>query len=553
MSVKEQGLTEKPIALPDAPAVSGLSERQLQILGMLRAGKVNKEIASELGIGLGTVKQHVVALFKKLNVRNRAMAVSRGADLLLESRKPLLDRVLLEYRPCVVLSLVLDGNGDSLHGAGRRLQQTMAACAFDHDAIFLARQQNGGDLIFGIQGSSEAMVLEALRAAHQVAQGTLASDELAGIGLHGGIEAGLAVASMYRSGGWSGDAIASSAIAKARALADEAKPGQLCSDEIIDELLSVLGPTPNHIFASPLPFDALRDIPWRFSSAETDPHPLFGRDEELTLLKQEIERAAHGSGGKRIHIEGETGMGKSSLCRAAARHVAGLGGESHFFFCQAVGGENLIHDLADGKVISAATLPALLAVKSNRQPALWILDDSHLISADTLADIARLPLSDGQLLLLTGRRQPELAASCDLKLHLSRISSADTRRIVGQYLRDSDGQVGGIAELAAGVPLFATELAKANVGLPLSLRIVVGGRLDRLNLDRLLMRQVAATPGAWSLTQLVTNMGENRKKVAEAAEQALAAGVLKRDSEDRFHFSHPLLRQTVLHAEVEKF
>ncbi|CAG0983112.1 partial Putative HTH-type transcriptional regulator YhjB, partial [Rhodocyclaceae bacterium] len=52
----------------DAPVLTG---RQRQILELLRAGKVNKEIANELGIGLGTVKQHVVAIFKKLKVRNR--------------------------------------------------------------------------------------------------------------------------------------------------------------------------------------------------------------------------------------------------------------------------------------------------------------------------------------------------------------------------------------------------------------------------------------------------------------------------------------------------
>jgi len=157
------------------------------------------------------------------------------------------------------------------------------------------------------------------------------------------------------------------------------------------------------------------------------------------------------------------------------------------------------------------------------------------------------------LLLLTSRRQPELAAACDLKLPLSRLSASDTRRIVRQHLRGDDGQAESIAELAAGVPLFAAELAKANGDQPLSLRIVVGGRMDRLNLDRLLMRHVAHPPGAWSLAQLATSMGENRKMVAAAAEYALAAGVLKRDSEDNFHYSHPLLRQVVLEAEVEKF
>lgn len=61
---------------PDAP----LSGRQREILRLIALGKSNKEIASELGLATGTVKQHVYALFRKLGVRNRTTAVARGAE-----------------------------------------------------------------------------------------------------------------------------------------------------------------------------------------------------------------------------------------------------------------------------------------------------------------------------------------------------------------------------------------------------------------------------------------------------------------------------------------
>jgi len=67
---------------------SDLTPRQLQILKLLQEGKPNKELCEELGIGLGTVKQHLVALFKKLNVKNRAMAVSLASDLRLGQEAP---------------------------------------------------------------------------------------------------------------------------------------------------------------------------------------------------------------------------------------------------------------------------------------------------------------------------------------------------------------------------------------------------------------------------------------------------------------------------------
>ena len=45
------------------------------MLNCLREGKSNKQIAYELGLSEGTVKIHVTAIFKSLNVKNRTQAV----------------------------------------------------------------------------------------------------------------------------------------------------------------------------------------------------------------------------------------------------------------------------------------------------------------------------------------------------------------------------------------------------------------------------------------------------------------------------------------------
>ena len=65
----------------EAQALS-LSVRQQQILELLAQGKSNKEIASELQIEYGTVKQHLFVLFRKLNVTSRAKAALIAANLL---------------------------------------------------------------------------------------------------------------------------------------------------------------------------------------------------------------------------------------------------------------------------------------------------------------------------------------------------------------------------------------------------------------------------------------------------------------------------------------
>lgn len=59
-----------------------LSERQKQILSLLSDGKSNKEISTDLQITPGTVKQHMVMLFRKLGVNSRAKAVTAARSLM---------------------------------------------------------------------------------------------------------------------------------------------------------------------------------------------------------------------------------------------------------------------------------------------------------------------------------------------------------------------------------------------------------------------------------------------------------------------------------------
>ncbi len=55
---------------------SALSARELDILAHLSAGKSNKLIARDAGIGVGTVKYHINNILAKLNVASRTEAAS---------------------------------------------------------------------------------------------------------------------------------------------------------------------------------------------------------------------------------------------------------------------------------------------------------------------------------------------------------------------------------------------------------------------------------------------------------------------------------------------
>jgi LuxR family maltose regulon positive regulatory protein len=63
------------------PLIEALTERELEVLWMLAAGKRNQEIADELVVTLHTVKKHVTHTFEKLGVANRTQAVARARQL----------------------------------------------------------------------------------------------------------------------------------------------------------------------------------------------------------------------------------------------------------------------------------------------------------------------------------------------------------------------------------------------------------------------------------------------------------------------------------------
>ena len=58
-----------------------LTERQVEVLQLLSQGKPNKRIGRALGISEGTVKIHLAAIFRALNVRNRTEAVVAAQTL----------------------------------------------------------------------------------------------------------------------------------------------------------------------------------------------------------------------------------------------------------------------------------------------------------------------------------------------------------------------------------------------------------------------------------------------------------------------------------------
>jgi two-component system, NarL family, response regulator DegU len=64
-----------------AYAVEPLTPRELEVLGLMKLGRTNREIAGDLVISLGTAKNHVEHIISKLGVSDRTQAVVKAVEL----------------------------------------------------------------------------------------------------------------------------------------------------------------------------------------------------------------------------------------------------------------------------------------------------------------------------------------------------------------------------------------------------------------------------------------------------------------------------------------
>ena len=70
----QQARQSNAVEQETARRLSRLTPQQFKVLGLLAQGRLNKQIADDLGIQERTVKAHVSAIFDRLGVRNRTQA-----------------------------------------------------------------------------------------------------------------------------------------------------------------------------------------------------------------------------------------------------------------------------------------------------------------------------------------------------------------------------------------------------------------------------------------------------------------------------------------------
>lgn len=521
-----------------------LTVRQRQILKLMKQGLVNKEIARELDISLGTVKQHIVALFKKLNVTNRTMAVACSDPLLDETdssaeQKPVpakkLDAIHAR-RPSVTLSFRLETENIQDY---RTFHRVLSAASFDCNAHFISRSHGDGDLVFGIHRSSEHDLRIAL------IQAGIIFDQLRtelgdGLALYGGMSAGYISISQNRYGGWSGDAIARSVIDQARSLLEKTEKNSLSFDS---DAQSIMNAYDTGIDGQPVNTLAFSDIDQLMLWDMGFDSELTGREKEKSIIFQLINPD---SPHRICLLEGEGGMGKSRLCREAGRYALQTGIALSFYKMLPGAVWDSMHCRLVGTGMECM-FETIRAASENGQPHLVIMDDVHLLSAARREQLNQLleEVLPGTCFLLSGRQSSKdvLQEHSGLKnIHLSRMTESEAMELI-EHLVPGYQNTQPVIEKSRCVPLFIREIVREQPDvISMALVLTVAARLDRMRVDWKLLYALAL--GQSSVDELPGVLNDSRALAGQSLQRAISLGVLYEEG-GYISYRSPLVKEVV--------
>ena len=327
---------------------------------------------------------------------------------------------------------------------------------------------------------------------------------------------------------------------------------------------------------------------------------LVGRDSEMALLTGLIKDVTRGRGSA-VLIEGEPGIGKSALVRAAVAADTG---------CQVFWGagdelgqalpllpfldglqvrepsanprRNTIVRLLRGEVtadrgtdvpaVLAEQLLALVAEQCAARPAILVIDDLQWADQASITLWGRLARSSRQVpLLLVGIMRPapqrddllalRRAAADATRLQLTGLTGAAAADLVATLAGGRpDGNLLRLADGAAGNPLYLTELVAAltrSASLTVTeagaAEVASGSAPDSLSAaiaDRLgfvagpvreVLRAAALLGAEFAVPDLAIVLGRSVTDLIPAVDEACAVGVLA-ESGHGLGFRHPLIR-----------
>jgi DNA-binding CsgD family transcriptional regulator len=541
-----------------------LTPRQRQILSLICKGKANKQIARDLDISLGTVKQHVAALFKRMNVHNRSMAVAQGKDLLNEPSSPLLsddtaseiqndadmefgDELLLIRRPCVVLIFAVPALADTAQreSFNRHLKKLIHAVG----AVHLTRGPGENVLLFGVRAPSVWDPIKTVLFLRQLRNWF--AKYAAGVesSLTAALDAGLAVISIGAAGKWSGDTVATPIISVTRRLLSRQSPGTFGIGKNALQLLAAF-----HGGGSLSSGDGLSL--WEIEQALSIDFQSYSNDLSNRPPWPALVAALDGQSGQRLQLLGPQGVGKSYLCRALVRRARAEGRSACYLQVLPDTSAAILADADTGKPVEGDALTQRVAGIARADSGLMIVDDCDLL---TTAERSALALklqsisAGASLLVMTARTQ---VMAFDETLLLDGYRECELDQLLSDNRpREANPLKNNLEALFAythGLPLFVFELANQDWsdgtprGLTLATRLAMANELDRLPLDWSLLRAMVECLPEPSLECLRTLMTKPFAEAETCLRKAVRSGVLTASGSDgTLRFANPLTQHAV--------
>ena len=329
---------------------------------------------------------------------------------------------------------------------------------------------------------------------------------------------------------------------------------------------------------------------------------LVGRDSEMALLTRLIREVARGRGSS-VLIEGEPGIGKSELVRAAVAGAPETGCQVFWGAGDELGQalpllpfldglrvrqpstnprRNTIVQLLRGEVaadrgtdvpaVLAEQLLALVAEQCAVRPTILVVDDLQWADQASVTLWGRLARSTRQVpLLLVGMMRPapqrddllalRRAADDAARLQLAGLTAAAVADLVAALAGGKpDGNLLRLADGAAGNPLYLTELvaalarssgltvteagaaALASGSAPSSLSAAIADRLGFVaGPVREVLRAAALLGTDFTIPDLAIVLERSVADLIPAVDEACAVGVLA-ESGHGLGFRHPLIR-----------
>jgi DNA-binding CsgD family transcriptional regulator/Mrp family chromosome partitioning ATPase len=328
-------------------------------------------------------------------------------------------------------------------------------------------------------------------------------------------------------------------------------------------------------------------------------HALVGRDTELECLVGWLGDLTSGTG-RAVLLEGEPGIGKSSLARAASAEAERRGFPVYWAECDELGQslplqplldafltketvEPRLHTIqqllrgelaggADPTVAASEQMLALMSEVCSATPAVLVVDDLQWADLATISvwewlarSVDRTPLMVIGILRPVPQRDELVAARRVVGPNgIIRLDGLTGTAVTDLVAEISSGEPGPellkLADGAGGNPLYLTELMQALIRsgqlrstdagaveladgpVPGSLIAAISNRLDFLPNDVRKVLQAATMLGAeFLVSDLAIVLNRRVAELVPALDQARAAGVL-RDAEERLSFRHPLIR-----------